>query len=396
MENYSFFDDITQAEEDPILGLPILFNKDPRKDKVNLGIGSFKTAEGRSLLLESVQKAETALLQQKSPRDYLPIEGDARFNLETIRLVLGEHAPLDQVLCFQTIGGTQGLRLGGEFLAQHLASSIYISSPSWSNHELIFSSAGLSFEHYPYYDSKNHQIVFDQMVEKIKKMAPGSVILLQAANHNPTGANLSKKQWEELASLIPKLGVLPFFDTAYQGFGSSLEEDVFPIRLFMEKGIEMLIAHSCSKNFGLYGERVGALLFVSHHAESLSKVGSQLKKIVRSFCSTPPVHGGKVVAEILSQPVLKALWKEEVEAMRQRVTEMRKLLVEELRNRGSEAFDFILQREGFFALLGMSNEQVLKLRQDKGLYIPLNSRINIAGITQQNSALVADAILSIL
>lgn len=395
MKEYSFFDSIISASEDPILGLPLLVAKDPRPHKVNLGIGSYKTAEGRSLLLNSAIKAEEMLLSAQKPKDYLPIEGDPVFNEKMIELSFGAEAPRDRIICFQTIGGTQALRLGGEFLSKNLSSLLFISSPSWANHHLIFSHAGLTLETYPYYDRATESIDFENMKKSIEQMPPGSIILLQTACHNPTGASLNQDQWKIIGKILLEKRILPFLDNAYQGFGKSLEADAYPMRLFLKMGLEMFIACSCSKNFGLYGERVGALIFVANHKDSLAKVTSQLKKLVRSFCSTPPLHGGAIVREILNTPALKKEWEHEVDNMRNRVILMRSEFAMKLTQKSGKDYSYLNTEEGFFSLLNLREEQVLRLRSDHAVYMPLDGRVNIAGLTPSNIDYVVESILSL-
>lgn len=395
MKDYSFFDSVELTAEDPILGLPILFAKDTRKDKINLGIGSYKNADGKSELLASVQQAETLLADEKSAKDYLPIQGDPLFNDRLIDIVLGENAPKERIAAFQAIGGTQALRLGAEFLAKHLTSVIFVSDPTWANHHLIFQSAGLSVEEYPYYNKSLHQVQFEKTLDKVRAMPPGSVMLLQAACHNPTGASFTLPEWKALGEALQEGAILPFFDNAYQGFGSSLEADRKPMELFLEMGLEMLIATSCSKNFGLYGERVGQLLFVAHHEEALKKVSSQIKKIVRSFCSTPPIHGSAIVAKILSIPTLNQLWRDELTTMRERTKGMRQLFSTALTEKTGKNFGYLLRQEGFFSLVDLSEEQVFRLRSEQGLYIPIDGRINIAGLTAHNIDRTLSALTSL-
>lgn len=395
MKEYSFFDSVTLASEDPILGLPLLVAADSRPHKVNLGIGSYKTADGASVLLDSALKAEEILLAAKKPKDYLPIEGDPLFNHNMITLCLGEDAPRERIACFQTIGGTQALRLGGEFLSQNLSSLLFISSPSWANHHLIFSHAGLTLEAYPYYNRSTESIDFEKMKQAVVQMPPGSIILLQTSCHNPTGASLTTDQWEVIGEILLERRILPFLDNAYQGFGQSLEADGYPMRLFLKMGLELFIASSCSKNFGLYGERVGALIFVAKHKESLSKVTSQLKKIVRSFCSTPPLHGGAIVREILSKPDLRKEWEHELADMRNRVIFMRRDFAAKLTEKSNTDYAYLTSEEGFFSLLNLSEEQVLRLRKEHAVYMPLDGRINIAGLTPTNIDYVVESILSV-
>lgn len=395
MKDYSFFDSVELTAEDPILGLPILFAKDARQDKVNLGIGSYKNAQGQSELLASVQQAALLIAEEKQPKDYLPIPGDPQFNELMIEIVLGKKVPKEKIVAFQAIGGTQALRLGAEFLSKHLTSLIFVSNPTWANHHLIFGSAGMTVEEYPYYNQALHRIEFDKTLAKVRTMPPGSVMLVQSACHNPSGTSFSEHEWKELANALQEGAILPFFDNAYQGFGISLEADRKPMEIFLEMGLEMLVATSCSKNFGLYGERVGQLLFVAHHEEALKKVSSQIKKIVRSFCSTPPIHGSRVVAKILSTPHLHTLWKEELTAMRERIQNMRKTLSKLLTQKSGTNFDYIAKQEGFFSLVNLSEDQVYRLRTEQGFYIPVDGRINIAGLTTINLDRTISALLSL-
>lgn len=395
MKDYSFFDSVEPTAEDPILGLPVLFAKDERADKINLGIGSYKNAKGQSELLASVRQAALLIAEEKQPKDYLPIQGDPQFNELMIEIVLGKNAPKANIAAFQSIGGTQALRLGAEFLAKHLTSMIFVSNPTWANHHLIFAAAGLTVEEYPYYSQELHRIEFEKTLARVRAMPPGSVMLLQTACHNPTGASFSEEEWKKLGKALQEGAILPFFDNAYQGFGISLEADRKPMELFLEMGLEMLVATSCSKNFGLYGERVGQLLFVAHHEEALKKVSSQVKKIVRSFCSTPPIHGGKIVAKILSTPDLHQLWNNELIAMRERIHSMRKTLSKELTEKSGANFNYIAHQEGFFSLVNLTEDQVYRLRTEQGFYIPVDGRINIAGLTTLNMDRTISALLSL-
>lgn len=395
MKDYSFFDSVELTAEDPILGLPVLFAKDERTDKINLGIGSYKNAKGQSELLASVRLASLQIAEEKQPKDYLPIQGDPQFNDLMIDIVLGKRAPKERIVAFQAIGGTQALRLGADFLSIHLTSQIFVSNPTWANHHLIFAAAGLTVEEYPYYNQERHCIEFDQTLAKVRTMPPGSVMLLQSACHNPTGASFSESEWKQLAQALQEGAILPFFDNAYQGFGVSLEVDRKPMELFLEMGLEMLVATSCSKNFGLYGERVGQLLFVAHHEEALKKISSQIKRIVRSFCSTPPIHGSKVVAKILSSPELQLMWNNELIAMRERIHSMRKTLSKLLSEKSGKNFDYVAQQEGFFSLVNLSEDQVYRLRKEQGFYIPVDGRINIAGLTTLNIERTLSALLSL-
>ena len=297
----------------------------------------------------------------------------------------------------QTIGGTGALRVGGEFLAQQISKTIYLSNPTWPNHKPIFSRAGLKIESYPYYDQSHHRLNFAEMQRSIQEMPADSIVLLQASCHNPTGMDLSMDQWKELSKLIKKQKIMPFFDFAYQGFAQDIDEDAKAIRYFAKEGHEMLVATSYAKNFGIYGERAGFLAIVSKNKETAGKVGSQIKQIVRGNYSTPPLHAARIVATILKDPDLKKEWQDELDNMRLRVNEMRKALVEELLLRSKDKdFSFLKQQRGLFSFCGLDNSQVHQLREEKGIYMPSNGRINVAGLNWHNIEYVVNAIVSVL
>lgn len=391
----SFFDAVELVPEDPILGLAPLFAKDPRNEKVNLGIGSYKTAEGKSFLLQTVSEAEDRLAIEKLSKDYLPMEGDPLFLEKMVELALGRNDP-ELFYAVQGIGGTCSLRLAAQFLKNSSIPTIAIPNPSWVNHHLIFTSVGLQVETYTYYDQKNHQIDIKGMLLALEKLPSGSAVLLQAACHNPTGADLNHEQWHKILEVFQKRDLLAFFDNAYQGFAKSLEEDVYPIRLFDQNNREMLIASSCSKNFGLYAERVGALIFRMNHSTSRPLISSQIKKIIRSIYSSPPAHGARIVAHILNDIGLRACWKEELNAMRTRIQNMRQVFAARLAvRRGDNAFQFLAEEYGFFSLLGIDEETVMKLRDKKAIYLPSSGRINIAGLTPSNIDYVIEALAQI-
>jgi aspartate/tyrosine/aromatic aminotransferase len=395
-----FFNDIPQLPDDPILGLPQAFAADPRPHKINLGIGSYKTAEGQPLVLTSVRKAESLLLQKHLNKEYLPIEGDADFLRCALPLLLGPDSPLWQSGNFfaaQSVGGASALRIGGEFLAKLVSKTIFSSQPSWSNHKQIFERAGLNVGSYPYCNPKTCLFDYQGMCDAIKNMPPGSVILLHGCCHNPTGIDPTFEQWKELSDLIKKQQLIPFFDIAYQGFGQDLDLDAQAIRYFVNEGHEMLIAYSFSKNFGLYGERVGFLTVVCSTAERIPKIGSQIKSLIRANYSNPPLHGARIVSTILKSHELTLEWKTELSNMRERVKEMRKALIAALLVKGQDRnFAFMHQQNGLFSFLGINPEQVQYLRKEKAIYMPNSGRINIAGLNTQNISDVAEALLSVM
>lgn len=394
-EKSAFFESISLAPDDPILILPILFARDSRKEKVNLGIGSYKTADGKPYVLETVKAVEKEILKQDLNKEYLPIDGDPEFVKQTLKLIFADTEGQENLFACQTVGGTCALKIAGNFLNLSSFKNLYLPDPSWPNHQPIFASANLNIERYPYYDYKNHRVDFAALLTFVKKMPPKSIIMLHACCHNPTGADLQMDQWKELSDVILKLGVFPFFDLAYQGFSKNVDEDAKAVRYFLSQGHEMLLAASYSKNFGLYGERVGLLAFVTHHAETKSKAASQIKRIIRTIYSTPPLHGGRIVAKILGDPQLKKDWLEELGNMRSRMDAMRETLASGLMMKGTQDFSYLERQKGFFSLLGFDQEQTLKLREEKGIYLPPNGRINIAGLNPHNMDYVIDAILSV-
>jgi aspartate/tyrosine/aromatic aminotransferase len=391
------FNNLTRAPDDPILGLPKLFNSDPRQDKVNLGIGSYMTEEGTSYLFKCVEKAEKDFALHNGPKDYLPIDGNPLFLKNTIYLNLQQQTDPEEVFAVQTIGGTGALSLAAEFLAKYLSKTIAISDPSWANHAPLFRIAGFDVQLYPYYDNVSHKIRFDEIKSCLSKLPPSSIVLLQAACHNPTGADFSKEEWQELMELIKEKKLFPLFDNAYQGLGISIEEDVYPLKLFHKNKIDMMIATANSKNFGLYGERIGALIFSLPGAPHRMDVLSQIRIIIRSHYSSPPIQGAKIVGEILEQPALRKEWEAELKAILNRIHTMRTAFTKELISQSKNSkFTFLNHDKGFFSLLGISEEQVLALREKNGIYMPLNGRINMAGLTASTINYVSRSIANIL
>lgn len=395
----SFFDSVTHLPEDPILSIPIAFKADPRKEKVNLGVGSYLDDEGKPFLLPCVHAAERRILDSEKEKEYAPIEGPKRFTEEVFDLIFGpdaHKARAGHYFAAQALGGTGALRLGGDFLVQEVSKTIFLPKPTWPNHKAVFSRCGMRVHSYRYYDEKHHHLDFPGMCSDIKEMPPGSVILLHAGCQNPTGVDLSHDQWKQLSVAIKKQHVIPFFDFAYQGFGAGVDEDAFPIRLFAEEGHEMLVASSCSKNFGLYGERVGLLSILCEHKGSVQPIASQVKQLIRSNYSNPPRHGAQVVATILSSPDLKKAWLEDVENLRSRIKEMRHVLALKLQEKsGGQDWSLIEKQKGFFFLLQLSSEQVQRLIHEYAIYMPPNGRINIAGLNQHNMDYVVDAIIAV-
>ncbi|HRD55747.1 MAG TPA: aromatic amino acid transaminase, partial [Parachlamydiaceae bacterium] len=365
---------------------------------VNLGIGAYKDAEGKSVVLTAVQKAEELLLKESLNKDYLPIEGEKNYILETAKLLFGSNqAKLEDGSIFgaQTVGGTAALRVGGEFLKEKTA-EIFLPNLTWANHKLVFQRAGLKVDFYPYYNELAGNMDFDQMCQKFNQMTPGTVVLLHGTSHNPTGINPTFEEWKKLSYIIKEKKLFPFFDIAYQGFGVSIEEDAAPIRYFLEEGHEMLASYTYAKNMGLYGERPGALFAVAKNKAASQKTSSQIKQIVRSMYSNPPLHGARIVQKILQDEELKKEWLHELKSMRERVDEMRKAFVTGLLSKGEHAsYRFMNKNQtGFFAYTGLNHDQIHRLRQDFAVYIP-DGRINIAGLNPNNMDYVIESILSV-
>lgn len=386
-------------EEDPILGLGVAFQKELRPNKINLGIGAYKTGEGSSLVLPSVREAERLLLEQKLDKEYLPIEGDAAFLKQALGLVFGDGAPVvqsERATIVQTIGATSALRLAGEYLALERQRDSYISDPTWSNHRALLGRPGLKIKTYPYFHPTKRLLDFEGLCAAIDTMEPGSVVLMHGCCHNPTGVDPTVDQWKELSARIQTRNLFPFFDLAYHGFGHGLQEDAFPVRMFAEQGHEMFVAYSFSKNFGLYGERVGALIAVCSDKTVTQKVQRQLKTLIRAAYSNPPLHGGRIVSTVLQSPHLRKQWEEELSQMRQRIREMRQALVDNLQAKTGRDLTFMRSQNGLFSYGLLQAHHVNQLRETYGIYMPTSGRINVAGLHPRNLEAVVNALLTVL
>ena len=396
----SFFDSLELLPEDPILGIAKSFAADPRPCKVNLGIGSYKDSEGASYVLDCVRDAEADLVVKNLNKDYLPIDGSQQFLKLSENLIFGNtlHEQFSGG-CFltQTIGGTGALSLGGQLLSQNINDNIYLPNTTWLNHQPLFAKNGFKIHQYNYYDHQSHQVDFPRISKEISEMPPGSIILLHACCHNPTGIDPSNEQWMELSSFIKKQKVIPFFDFAYQGFKKNIDEDAFPIRHFVSQGHELFVAYSFAKNFGLYGERVGLLAVVSQNKDNLQSIGSQLKKLIRNNYSSPPRRGVEIASHILASNVLKKEWINELANMRDRLNEMRHTLVTGLQAKGKHGdWTFLNRQHGFFSFCGLNESQVHRLKKDYAIYMPNNGRINVGGLNGHNIEYVIDAILDVV
>ncbi|WP_439067952.1 amino acid aminotransferase [Serratia ureilytica] len=395
------FEKITAAPADPILGLTDIFRADARPNKINLGIGVYKDETGKTPVLTSVKKAEQYLLENETTKNYLGIEGIPAFASCTQELLFGKESPTvadRRARTAQTPGGTGGLRVAADFIAnQTSAKRIWISNPSWPNHKNVFSAVGLEVLEYAYYDAANHALDFDGLLNSLKQAQAGDVVLFHGCCHNPTGIDPTPEQWAQLAELSVANGWLPLFDFAYQGFANGLEEDAQGLRIFAAKHKELIVASSYSKNFGLYNERVGACTIVAADAETADRAFSQVKAAIRANYSNPPSHGAAVVATILGNDALRAMWEQELTDMRQRIHRMRQLFVNTLQEKGAQQdFSFIIQQNGMFSFSGLTKEQVLRLREEFGVYAVNSGRVNVAGMTPDNMAPLCEAIVAVL
>ena len=397
----SVFAAVEMAPRDPILGLTEAYNADARPNKVNLGVGVYYGDDGKVPLLGPVKIAEKARLEAQVPRGYQPIDGAPAYNQAVQKLVFGAASPLlaeGRVVTIQALGGTGALKVGADFLKRIAPSAkLYISDPSWENHLALFEGAGFSVDTYPYYDAKTRGVDFAAMQAKFAAMAPGSIVVLHACCHNPTGADLSEAQWREVVEQVRANKLVAFLDMAYQGFADGIDADGIAARLFAESGLSFFLSSSFSKSFSLYGERVGALSLVTASKDEAARVLSQVKRVIRTNYSNPPTHGGAVVAAVLASAELRAMWEAELGEMRSRIRSMRTSLVDGLKAQGvAQDFSFITRQRGMFSYSGLTQVQVEKLKSDYGIYAVGTGRICVAALNTRNIAYVAEAIAAVL
>ncbi|PHN64786.1 aromatic amino acid aminotransferase [Pseudomonas sp. ICMP 8385] len=390
---------IGRVPGDPILGLMESYAKDANPQKFDLGVGVYKDAQGLTPILQAVKRAEQRLVEQQTTKTYIGGHGDPAFGRLVTELVLGAGSALlkaQRAGATQTPGGTGALRLSADFIAHSLPGrGVWLSNPTWPIHETIFAKAGLKVSHYPYVGSDNRLDV-PAMLATLATVPEGDVVLLHACCHNPTGFDLSQDDWRQVLQIVRERQLLPLIDFAYQGFGDGLEQDAWAVRLFADELPEVLVTSSCSKNFGLYSDRVGALIVCANDAEKLLDVRSQLAFIARNLWSTPPDHGAAVVATILGDTELKQLWSSEVEGMRSRIAQLRSGLVEALVPHGlAERFAHVGVQRGMFSYTGLSAEQVKQLREKHSVYMVSSGRANVAGIDETRLGLLADAIADV-
>ena len=397
----SIFADVALAPRDPILGLTEAFNADTRATKVNLGVGVYYDDEGKLPLLKAVRAAEETRMKNPPARGYQPIEGSAAYDQAVQALLFGHDTQLlrdKRVITAQAIGGTGALKIGADYLKRLVPNAtVYISDPSWENHRALFEAADFPVKTYRYYDASTRGVNFDGMLADIQAAAPGTVILLHACCHNPTGYDINAPQWDQVVNAIKAKNLVAFLDMAYQGFGHGIAEDGAVIGKFVASGMDFFVSTSFSKSFSLYGERVGGLSVLCANKAEADRVLSQLKIVIRTNYSNPPTHGGAVVAAVLNNPELRALWEKELGEMRQRIKLMRSKLVEGLKAAGvKQNMDFIIEQIGMFSYSGLSKDQMVRLRNEFGVYGTDTGRMCVAAINSKNIDHVCRSIAQVM
>ncbi len=395
------FEQITAAPADEILGINEAFQSDPDPAKINLSVGVYQNEQGLTPILACVKQAEEALLADEMSKGYLGITGHVSYCRRVSELLLGSQHPLIEarrVAAAQTPGGTGALRVAADFIRQSFPQArVWLSQPTWPNHPKIFAAAGVPVQSYPYYDAARFALDEDAMFESLSAIPEGDVLLLHGCCHNPTGVDLQPRHWEAIAQIAHARRLLPLVDFAYQGFGDGLEQDAKGLRILCEHVDELLICSSYSKNFGLYGERVGALTVISGAPESAASVVSQIKQCIRANYSNPPLHGAAIVARVLESPELQAAWQQELADMRDRIHGLRQAFARTMTELDSPVdFGFIVNQQGMFSFSGLSPQQVERLRKEHSIYIVRNGRINVAGMNQQNLPTVCRAIVAVI
>ena len=397
----SLFSAVEMAPRDPILGLNEAFNADTRTSKVNLGVGVYCNEEGRIPLLRAVVEAETIRVAQHASRGYLPIDGIAAYDQAVQKLLFGAESPLlaaGRVITTQAVGGTGALKIGADFLKQLQPNAVVaISDPSWENHRALFETAGFPVQNYRYYDAATHDVNRAGMLEDLNALPAGSIVVLHACCHNPTGVDLTPADWQNVLDVVKAKQLIPFLDMAYQGFGDGIAEDAAAVRLFAESGLSFFVSSSFSKSFSLYGERVGALSIITESKDESARVLSQVKRVIRTNYSNPPTHGASIVAAVLNSPELRAMWEDELAEMRLRICGMRLQMVELLAKKApGHDFSFVARQRGMFSYSGLTVEQVARLRSEFGIYALDTGRICVASLNQRNIEVVTDAIVQVI
>ena len=393
------FSELKPLPTDPILGLMAAFKQDTNPKKIDLGVGVYKDEQGNTPVLKAVKKAEAFRLENETSKSYIGLAGNLDYCQKMENLLLGEHPALlaNRVRTAQAPGGTGALRVAAEFIKRcNKDATVWVTTPTWANHISLFEAAGLTVKEYPYYDYENKDLLFDDMINTLKQVPKGDVVLFHACCHNPSGMDLNAEQWSTVADLAVEVGFTPLVDIAYQGFGSSLEEDAAGLRKLAAAVDELIICSSCSKNFGLYRERIGACSIIAKDAATADISNSVLLSVVRSIYSMPPAHGADIVSTILGSTELTQMWHDELDEMRNRINGLRTLIKESLAAKGIEQdFSFIDRQNGMFSFLGINKEQIERLQKEYSIYIVGSSRVNVAGISDTNIDYFANAVADV-
>ncbi len=393
----SLFAGVEELPRDPILGLTEAFVADKSPNRVNLGVGVYQDASGKTPLLACVKQAEEALLAKAAPHSYVPIDGLAAFDAAVAAMVFADSADLAKIATVQALGGTGALKLGAEMIRRiSPRAKVWISDPSWENHLALFSAAGFAVETYPYYGADG-ELDYSGLIKTLSAIPAGDVVLLHACCHNPTGLDLSRDQWREIAKIVRERGLIPFLDTAYMGFAEGLEADAFSVRLFASDGGPLFVSFSLSKSLSLYGERVGALCVLTAGAQERARVQSQLKRIARVTYSSPPGHGAAAAAMVLTDAALRKQWDEELDAMRERIKRMRKLLADKLAERmPGRDFSYITRQNGMFSYSRLTKAQAIALREKYAVYALDSGRIGVAALNENNIDYVSECVAKVM
>ncbi|MAD66275.1 MAG: aromatic amino acid aminotransferase [Porticoccaceae bacterium] len=395
------FENLKPVAIDPILGLMVAFKADNRAEKIDLGVGVYQDDRGRTPVMASVKEAESRLMKLETTKSYQGMAGDPDYNQRMMELLLGkDHSILStgRVKSIQAPGGSGALRVGAEVIRRaRPESKLWVGIPTWPNHIPLLGSAGFDIKQYPYYDMDARQVDTEKMMETLRQVPVGDLVLLHGCCHNPTGADLTNEQWDSIADLALERGFIPFIDTAYQGLGNGLDQDAYGMRMMAERLPEVIIASSCSKNFGLYRERTGSITFIAETSEQADIVVSQAMSTARSIYSMPPAHGALLVSMVLGDPQLRSQWETELEEVRLRIKSMRNLLCDSLENNAAGMdFSHIKRQNGMFSFLGITTPQLERLRTEFGIYIVSSTRINLAGVNSNNIKHLTQSLLTVL
>jgi len=395
------FENLKPVAIDPILGLMVAFKADNRAEKIDLGVGVYQDDRGRTPVMASVKEAESRLMELETTKTYQGMAGDPDYNQRMMELLLGkDHSILStgRVKSIQAPGGSGALRVGAEVIRRaRPESKLWVGIPTWPNHIPLLGSAGFDIKQYPYYDMDARQVDTEKMMETLRQVPVGDLVLLHGCCHNPTGADLTNEQWDSIADLALERGFIPFIDTAYQGLGNGLDQDAYGMRMMAERLPEVIIASSCSKNFGLYRERTGSITFIAETSEQADIVVSQAMSTARSIYSMPPAHGALLVSMVLGDPQLRSQWEAELEEVRLRIKSMRNLLCDSLENNAAGMdFSHIKRQNGMFSFLGITTPQLERLRTEFGIYIVSSTRINLAGVNSNNIKHLTQSLLTVL